>query len=146
MATRTLFPTFNRLTWVDRELDRLLTHQTWAPAIDVAELPEAFLIAAELPGVDPKSIEVSFDRGTLAIRGSKQTTFHAPKTEGQNGSGLNVLRSERTVGTFERTIQLPTDVDGDAIEAHSEHGVLVIRVPKADRARPRRIEIKPMEG
>jgi HSP20 family protein len=161
MPTRTLLPTFNRLAWVDRELDgflanawtnggtrRAVPNRTWAPAIDVAELPEAFLIAAELPGVDPKSIEVSFDRGTLSIRGAKQTVFQAPpKTDEKNGSaGLNLLMSERTLGNFERTIQLPTDVDGDAIAASSEHGVLVIRVPKADRARPRKIEVKPIEG
>jgi HSP20 family protein len=155
MLTRTLLPTFDRLTWVDRELDRFVAdtwnrggatrphaNQLWAPAIDVAELPEAYLIAAELPGADPRSIDVNFDRGNLVFRGTKHPSFAKPEKSENGAVPTQLLMSERVSGMFERTLQLPSDIDADAIEASFEHGVLLIRVPKADRARPRRITVK----
>jgi HSP20 family protein len=155
MLTRTLLPTFDRLTWVDRELDRFLAdawsngatkrptpNQLWAPAIDVAEMPEAYLLAGELPGADPRSIDVSFDRGNLVVRGTKHPSFAKPETPENGAAPTQLLMSERVTGMFERTLQLPSDIDADGIEASFEHGVLLIRIPKADRARPRRITVK----
>jgi HSP20 family protein len=106
----------------------------WLPACDVFEDKEAVKIVAEVPGVRPEDVKLSIENNLLTIRGEKKQ--HAEeKTE-------RVHRYERSYGTFERTFALPTSVDPEKIAAHYSHGILTVRIPKAERARPREIPVK----
>ena len=143
MMNNTLMPTFNRMLAFDRELDRFVNSngkRFFVPSLDVVERPDAYLISAELPGVDPSSVEISFEANTLTLRGTKE-----PWLKAQENEELRVYTAERLSGTFERAVRLPEYVEGDKIEATHEHGVLTITVPKAQAARPRKIEIKGVE-
>jgi HSP20 family protein len=140
MITTQLMPTFNRVLAFDRELDRLVNlngKRFFVPSLDVVERADAYVVSAELPGVDPASVEISFENNTLTLRGTKQPSLQPKESE-----ELRVYTAERLSGSFERAVRLPEYVEGDRIEATYVHGVLTITVPKAEAARPRKIEIK----
>jgi HSP20 family protein len=140
MMNNSLMPTFNRVLAFDRELDRMVSRTAkpfFVPSVDVVERADAYMITAELPGVDPAAVEISFENNTLTLRGTK-TPWLVP----QENEELRVYSAERLSGTFERSVRLPEYVEGDKIEATYQHGVLTISVPKAQAARPRRIEVK----
>jgi HSP20 family protein len=140
MINNSMIPTLNRVLAFDRELDRVMTRSTrpfFVPSVDVIERADAYMISAELPGVDPASVEITFESNTLTLSGTKQ-----PSLVPQENEELRVYSAERLSGTFERAVRLPEYVEGDKIEATFQHGVLTITVPKAQAARPRRIEIK----
>jgi HSP20 family protein len=140
ITTSQLMPTFNRVLAFDRELDRLVNwngQRSFVPSLDVVERADAYLISAELPGVDASAVEISFENNTLTIRGTK-----APSLQAQQNEEVRVYTAERLSGTFERAVRLPEYVEGDKIEASYSQGVLTITVPKAQAARARKIEIK----
>jgi len=140
MLTDSLIPTFNRVLAFDRDFTRMMGqngNRSFVPSLDVVERAEGYLITAEVPGVDPASIEISFENNTLTLRGAK-----APSLKPQENEELRVYTAERVSGTFERAVRLPEYVEGDRIEATYEHGVLTITVPKAAAARARKIEVK----
>ena len=140
MITSQLMPTLNRVLTFDRELDRLMNlngQRFFVPSLDVIERADAYLISAELPGVDPASVEISFENNTLTLRGTKQ-----PSLKPQENEELRVYTAERLSGDFERAVRLPEYVEGDKIEATYANGVLTITVPKAAAARARKIEVK----
>lgn len=140
MITSQLMPTFNRVVAFDREIDRLLNlngKRFFVPTLDVVERADAYIVSAELPGVDPAGVEISFENNTLTLRGTKQ-----PSLKPQENEELRVYTAERLSGDFERGVRLPEYVEGDKIEATYAQGVLTITVPKAVAARARRIEIK----
>jgi HSP20 family protein len=140
ITTSQLMPTFNRVLAFDRELDRLVNwngQRSFVPSLDVVERADAYLISAELPGVDASAVEISFENNTLTIRGTK-----APSLQAQQNEEIRVYTAERLSGTFERAVRLPEYVEGDKIEASYSQGVLTITVPKAQAARARKIEIK----
>lgn len=143
LTTRSLSSTLDRMLTLNRALDEAFTsgwneNRVWVPAIDVVEKKDAYQMYAELPGVDPSHIDISFEQNVLTIRGTKQSSVEA-----RNDGELRVYAAERVTGNFERSIRLPEFVDGDAISAQFTNGLLTITVPKAQAARPRRIEIKP---
>ena len=141
ITTGQLIPTLNRALSFDREIDRLMNlngQRFFVPSLDVVERTDAYLISAELPGVDPSTVDISFDNNTLTLRGTKQPSLRREENE-----ELRVYTAERLSCEFERAVRLPEYVEGDKIEATYAHGVLTITVPKAAAARPRRIEIKP---
>lgn len=104
------------------------------PAWDIAEHADAFEIGLELPGVQPADVKVEFENGVLTISGEK--TVARPTEE------VKFHRSERPVGKFHRTVQFDTAVVVDEIDAQFENGLLTIRLPKAEKAVARKIEIK----
>lgn len=106
----------------------------WTPRVDIKEEERRFVILADIPGVDPKDIDVSMDKGILSIKGER--TAEA-KTE--NGK---VTRVERSHGMFYRRFALPDSADAENISATGKHGVLEIVIPKKAETTPRRIEIK----
>ena len=108
----------------------------WAPRINVAENDKALLVTAELPGLDEKDIEVSLESGTLTIKGEKK--------EEREEKGKNYFRSERTFGSFQRSIALPCEVAEDKIEAQYKKGVLNLTLPKMQEAaaKERKIAVK----
>ena len=140
ITTSQLMPTFNRVLTFDRELDRMLNlggTRFFVPSLDVVERSDAYLISAELPGVDPAAVDISFENNTLTLHGTKQ-----PSLKREENEELRVYTAERLSGEFERAVRLPEYVEGHKIEATYAHGVLTITVPKAAAARPRRIEVK----
>ena len=149
LTGRTLNSTIDRMMTLNRVLDEALASslnggsepRAWVPAIDVVERRDAYLIALEIPGVDPTSIDVSFEQNVLSVRGSKPMGFELGKD-----SELRVYSAERVVGNFERSVRLPDFVDGEKIEAEFQHGVLFLTVPKMQAAQPRKISIKPADS
>jgi HSP20 family protein len=111
--------------------------RVWVPAIDVVEKKDAYLVYAELPGVDLSQVDISFEQNVLTIRGNKR-----PSIEASGEGELRVYAAERVSGTFERSLRLPEFVDGEHIGASFTNGLLTVTVPKARAAQPRRIEIK----
>lgn len=142
LTTRTFPSTFDRIMSLNRALDQALStswtdNRVWVPAIDVVEQKDAYLMYAELPGVDPSQIDISVEQNVLTIRGTKPSIVQASR-EGE----VRVYAAERVSGSFERSIRLPEFVDGDHIAAGFNNGLLTVHVPKAQAAQPRRIEIK----
>jgi len=107
----------------------------WAPALDIAERKDAYLVTVELPGVKLADLQITLEDGLLTIQGERQ--FAHDSSEEQ------VHRVERSYGAFRRSITLPAHVMADEVEASIEDGVLRILVPKAEEAKPKRIQIIP---
>ena len=143
LNNRSLNSTLDRMLTLNRALDEAFHtsfangNRVWAPAVDVVERKDAYVLYAELPGVDPSQIDVSFEQNVLTIRGAKQGSIDSTK-DGE----LRVFAAERVTGSFERSVRLPEFVDGDQISADFSHGLLTVTVPKAQAVQPRRIEIK----
>ena len=142
LNNRTLSSTLDRMLTLNRALDDAVNAgwtqaRVWTPSIDVVETKEAYVLYAELPGVDPSEIDVKFEQNVLTVRGTKRSAFDAAK----NGEH-RIYAAERVTGNFERSVRLPEFVDGDKIAAEFNHGLLAVTVPKAQAAQPRRIEIK----
>lgn len=106
----------------------------WRPAVDIKEEENRFLIQADVPGVDPKDIEITMENGVLTIRGER-----AGETK-KEGEGYT--RVERIRGSFYRRFSLPDTADADRIEAQGKNGVLEVVIPKKEKAKPKRIAIK----
>jgi HSP20 family protein len=142
LTTRSLNSTLDRMLTLNRALDQAFNStlndgRVWVPAIDVVEKKDAYLMYAELPGVDLSQIDISFEQNVLTIRGTKR-----PSIEAADEGELRVYAAERVSGAFERAIRLPEFVDGEHIGATFNNGLLTVSVPKARAAQPRRIEIK----
>ncbi len=106
----------------------------WTPNVDVREDKNHLTITMDVPGVRPEDVKISLENQVLTISGEKQTVTQE-KDERWH-------RWERSYGRFERTFTLPSTVDAERIEATTENGVLTIRLPKVERARPREIQVK----
>ena len=106
----------------------------WRPAVDLKEESDQFVILADLPGVDPKDIEITMENGTLAIRGERKSE----KEEERKG----YHRVERVRGTFYRRFSLPDTANTEKIEAKGKDGVVEIVIPKHDKVQPRKIAVK----
>lgn len=118
---------------VSEDNSNVVTSQ-WRPAVDIKEEENRFLIQADVPGVDPKDIEITMDNGVLTIRGER-----ADETR-KEGEGYT--RVERVRGSFYRRFSLPDTADADHIEAQGKNGVLEVVIPKKEKAKPKRITIK----
>ena len=123
-------PEYNRLS----DDDASAATANWAPSVDIREDEKAFTLLADIPGVNPKDIEISMEKGVLTIKGERQS-----ESVEENE---NYRRVERLSGQFYRRFTLPDTADADKIEAKSEHGVLTITIPKQKVAASRRIEVK----
>jgi HSP20 family protein len=107
--------------------------KTWAPQVDMEETEKEILVKADLPGIDPKAIEISIENGILTVRGEKKEEKEEKKK--------NYHRIERFSGMFYRQISLPAGVDADKVSATSANGVVTITVPKKAEAQPKRIAV-----
>jgi HSP20 family protein len=114
------------------------TTQAWAPALDISERKDAYLVSVELPGVGIDDLQITFDGGLLTIQGERHLVH--------DSSEQKMHRVERRYGTFRRSINLPTHVMADAIEASTQDGVLYIMVPKAAEAHAKRIAVSAGPG
>lgn len=139
----------NRPNWWDRdifdEMDRFFespfgrryenwgANQMWNLPLDVMEKEDEYVIRASIPGMDPDDLDISISDNVLTVRGQ---TKHSEDVEEER-----YLLRERRYGSFTRSITFPMAVDADRAEASSENGELILHLPKAEAARPRRISI-----
>jgi HSP20 family protein len=114
--------------------DRAMT-TAWAPALDISERKDAYLVTVEVPGVEPEDLDITMEDGLLTIKGERQFTSESSEQQ--------YHRVERRYGAFRRSITLPAQVQADHIEATFDSGVLQIVVPKAEEAKPKRIQVRP---
>lgn len=108
--------------------------EEWIPAVDVAETPEKVTVKAEVPGIEPKNLDISLVGDLLTIKGEKKSERQETKE--------NYHLVERSHGSFSRALRLPTAVDANKIEAQYEKGVLTITCPKKEVVKPKAITIK----
>ena len=145
LTTRTSRDPFRELSTLQREVDRAFrdafggssspaTAGAWAPALDVEETEDGFTLHIELPGVAPEDVEVSLEENVLTIAGERHF-YDNRETDG-------FRRVERSFGRFHRAVRLPDRVDPDSVTATHKDGLLTIVVPKAEEAKPRRIEVR----
>lgn len=143
--TRYRYPLLHQLHRLSQEWDQLfdpshsledssLVESHWAPAVDIKEESTRFILCADIPGVDPKDIEISMENGILTIKGERVTT----KQEESEG----YTRVERSKGSFYRRFALPDTADSDKITAEGQHGVLKIIIPKKDRTSTKKIKVE----
>jgi HSP20 family protein len=143
MQTRSLSSTLDRMLTLNRAIDQAFNSgwnseaRVWVPAIDVVEKKDAYVLYAELPGVDASQVDIKFEQNVLTLSGTKSSALNAEK-DGE----LRVFAAERVSGGFERSLRLPEFVDAEQISANFTNGLLTITVPKAQAAQARRIEIK----
>src|SRR5215213_8842689 len=107
----------------------------WAPALDISERKDAYLVTVELPGVEADDLQITLDDGLLTIQG-EQYFAH-------DSSEQHFHRVERRYGAFRRSITLPAQVVAEQIEATVDNGVLQILVPRMEEATPKRIQVRP---
>jgi HSP20 family protein len=105
----------------------------WAPAVDIKEEADKFVLHADIPGVKPEEIDISMEAGVLTIKGEKNTEATTEKE--------NYKRVERTYGSFYRRFSLPDTANAEAISAASKNGVLVITIPKREAVQPKKISV-----
>src|SRR5262245_3536876 len=105
----------------------------WSPALDLYETGDHFVAVVQLPGMRKDVIDISLHDGTLTISGDR-------KRESKD-NGETAQRSERYVGTFRRSISLPTRVDPSKVAATYEDGILRVTLPKAEEAKPKQIQV-----
>lgn len=106
----------------------------WVPPTDIFEEAEAIRIMLELPGLKPEDVKLTLENATLTIRGEKKQVAEESTTK--------VHRYERSYGAFERSFSLPSTVDPEKVSARFENGVLTVSIPKAEKAKPREIQVK----
>jgi len=107
---------------------------SWIPRVDIREEAERFVVAADLPGVEGKDIEITADKGVLTIRGERRSE--------KKDKGEGYERVERASGAFLRRFTLPESADAEAIKATHVNGVLEVSIPKRPQAQPRRIDVR----
>ena len=130
------FRTFDDLDRLHGELARNMAGETrtFAPAVDVFEEKDAFVVQAELAGIEAKDIQIDVENGVLTLKGERKLA-RDEKEEGYR-------RVERWYGSFSRQFTLPRTVEAERIEASSKDGVLTVRIPKRAEAKSQKISVK----
>ena len=147
MTFMTRYRPVNNVFALPREIDRWMDEalggmawgrgenlRTWFPATDVSETPEHLVLRLEVPGLSRDQIKISVENNVLTVRGEKQ--------QESTQENENYYRSERSYGSFERSFTLPAHVDFEHVQATLESGVLELRLPRREEARPREIQIQ----
>lgn len=142
MLTSRPFPaSLDRMLTLNRVFDQAFTaassSRVWVPAMDVAERRDAYIVQAELPGVSPDQVDITFEQNVLTVRGTKPAGFDL-----QADADVRVFAAERVHGSFERSVRLPEYVDLERIGASFANGLLTVTVPKAQAAQARKITIR----
>ena len=123
----------------DSDGSRVVT-SSWTPAVDVEEKDDRYVITADIPGVEPKDIDVTMEDGVLTIRGERSVTRESSNAEDASAKG-SYKRTERSYGSFYRRFALPDNADADRINAHGNHGVLEVVIPKTEQKQARKITV-----
>jgi HSP20 family protein len=145
--TVTRYEPYNLLNQLQREVNRLfepgrlgadedagVSASDWMPAVDIKEEDEQFVIYADLPGVQPKDIEITMEKGVLTLKGERNA--------GSKEEERKYKRLERVRGSFLRRFTMPDVVDVEKISAKFKDGVLELIVPKGAAAQPRKITVE----
>jgi HSP20 family protein len=135
----------DRMVTLGRAMDQAFTapvgtngssQPAWVPQLDAHETTNAYVVQLDLPGVPVADVDVSFERNTLTVRGTRTRSAQAPE-QGES----RVFFRERAWGSFTRSLRFPQHVEGTRISASYQDGVLTITIPKGEAAKPRKIEI-----
>lgn len=151
MAPYSLMRPWTAGSWGDldalrREMDTLFNRFSGAspvssgwrgvyPAVNLYETSDAYVLTAELPGVDPEAIHVSLEGSTVSLSGERSVDY-------RSGERVSLHRRERQSGSFRRAFELPAIIDADKVEAVHRNGVLMLRLPKSEEHQPRQISIR----
>ena len=138
---------FREMMSMRRAMDRLIENSVsesgewqgseWGLPLDVVEQEDQYIVKASIPGVKPEDLDITYNKGLLTIKGEL-------KDESESEQGQYQMR-ERRYGTFTRTITLPSTVKAEDIQADYKDGILVLKMPKAEEVKPKRIPIKSSE-
>jgi HSP20 family protein len=135
---------YEALFGVRRELDRMFEQagtgayeRAWDAPAEVVETENEIRFAIEVPGMKPEDIELVVENGVLTVSGEKKMV----RREGETDDQYRLF--ERRYGRFSRSFRLPPTVATDRVTAVCEHGLLTVTIPRAEEARPRRIEVRP---
>ncbi len=133
-----LWDPFSEFQRLRSEMDRVLgpyeARGGAFPPVNLWSSDEEAVVQAEVPGVDPDALEISVQGNVLHLAGERKAE--------EPGEDRTALRRERTTGRFERQVRLPFEVEGDAVKAHTRHGVLTITLPRRADTRPRQIAVE----
>jgi HSP20 family protein len=141
VATLVRWDPFREVAALHNELSRFMnsiegngrTTQSWVPALDVWETEDALVYAFDLPGIAEDKIQIEVENSMLTVSAERERSTEV--------DGERFQRFERRYGSFSRAVGLPEGVNEDAINASYANGVLEVRVPKPEQAKPRRISI-----
>lgn len=137
----------DRMVTLSRAMDQALVNGStetlkpaaqpaWVPELDAWETEHEYVVQLDLPGVKTEAVDIGFERNTLTIRGERERGIKAPE-KGE----LRVFFAERDWGNFTRSLRFPQHVSGENITAAFNEGVLTVRIPKSEAAKPRKIQI-----
>ena len=135
---------FDQLTNVQEEINRLFEpiaglsrrsqfFNVWSPALDILEDKDHVIVRAELPGMKKEEIDLSLHEGVLSISGGRKLEDKHDDAE--------TFRSERFYGRFQRIVALPKPVKADQVTASYKDGILTVKLPKTEEAKPKQIEV-----
>lgn len=141
----TRFEPWSIVDLLHRDLDRIARSRfgsdggdesvaNWVPAVDIVEEKDRFVLHADVPGVDPKDIDISMDNGVLTVTGERRSENVADE------GGFR--RVERATGRFLRRFTLPETADAEGITAKSRNGILEVAIPKQPEVQARRITVE----
>ncbi len=124
---------------MNRVLDNFFNRESsygmdWSPIVDVAETESDITVKAEIPGIDPKDVDISITGDILTLKGEKK--------EEKENTGKCYHRVESSYGSFKRVINLPASVDVDKVTAEGKNGVLEITLPKNEESKAKKINVK----
>lgn len=105
----------------------------WAPAADIADIGDKFLIRIEVPGITKDNLKIEIEKNLLVVSGTR--------TKGMNEEQARLIRSERRCGSFVRSFRLPENIDRAAISAALTDGIADITIPKVEEAKPKKVQI-----
>jgi HSP20 family protein len=106
----------------------------WAPLVDIVESEQEFMLLAELPGVQKSDVKLSVQDGVLTLNGQRE--------QNKEAKGIRYHRTERAYGRFARSFAVPESVDEQKLSAEFRDGILRVRLPKAEKAKPRSVEVR----
>ena len=148
MNTLTRWEPFRELSTMRNVMDRFFDEpffdaphmwgrqgEGFSAPLDIIEEQDHYLVKASVPGIDPNDVEITLTDNVLTLKGET-------KSEGETNEKNYHVR-ERRWGNFSRTVTLPMGVDSEKVEATHENGVLTLRLPKTESAKPKRITVKP---
>ncbi len=125
---------FDDRLWRMRDSNKEELGAAFMPAVDVYEDQDGLVLSVEVPGMEPKDVDLRIENGVLTLRGERKLEREDRKE--------NYLRVERSYGTFARSFSLPPTVDAERVKADYKNGVLRVQLPKREEAKPRSIKVK----
>lgn len=133
MTTQKEFERLFREAFSPMQGETEVSTRSWAPPVDIYETEDAIILKAELPGIDPKDVEVRVEDNTLYLKGERK--FEKEVKE------QNYHRVERSYGSFARSFSLPNSINADQVKAEFKDGLLTLTMPKREEAKPKTIKI-----